>query len=74
MAQLGTRLGLWACFLSALACYAPGAAQAFCGFYVAGATSNLYANATMVVLMRDGTRTVLSMQNNYQGRRSSSRW
>jgi MYXO-CTERM domain-containing protein len=42
-------------------------ASAFCGFYVAGATSDLYANATMVVLMRDGTRTVLSMQNNYQG-------
>ncbi|HEX3776700.1 MAG TPA: DUF2330 domain-containing protein [Polyangiaceae bacterium] len=42
-------------------------ASAFCGFYVAGATSNLYANATMVVLMRDGTRTVLSIQNNYQG-------
>jgi hypothetical protein len=24
-------------------------------------------NATLVVLMREGTRTVLSMQNNYQG-------
>jgi hypothetical protein len=42
-------------------------AAAFCGFYVTGADSQLYANATMVVLMRDGTRTVLSMQNNYQG-------
>jgi hypothetical protein len=42
-------------------------AAAFCGFYVASADSKLYANATMVVLMRDGTRTVLSMQNNYQG-------
>ncbi len=41
--------------------------DAFCGFYVAGADSGLYNNATMVVLMRDGTRTVLSMQNNYQG-------
>jgi len=40
---------------------------AFCGFYVTGADSHLYANATMVVLMRDGTRTVLSIQNNYQG-------
>ncbi|HET6339928.1 MAG TPA: DUF2330 domain-containing protein [Polyangiales bacterium] len=45
----------------------PGHAAAFCGFYVTGADSGLYANATMVVLMRDGTRTVLSMQNNYQG-------
>ena len=42
-------------------------AQAFCGFYVSGADTKLYNNATQVVLMRDGTRTVLSMQNNYQG-------
>jgi hypothetical protein len=42
-------------------------ASAFCGFYVAGADAKLFNNATSVVLMRDGTRTVLSMQNNYQG-------
>jgi hypothetical protein len=42
-------------------------ADAFCGFYVAGADDKLVNNATMVVLMREGTRTVLSMQNNYQG-------
>ena len=46
---------------------AAGPVQAFCGFYVTGADAKLYANATMVVLMRDGTRTVLSIQNNYQG-------
>ena len=46
---------------------APRSADAFCGFYVSGADAKLYNNATMVVLMRDGTRTVLSMQNNYQG-------
>ncbi|MCA9590722.1 MAG: DUF2330 domain-containing protein, partial [Myxococcales bacterium] len=45
----------------------PRAASAFCGFYVGGAGTELYNNATQVVLMRDGTRTVLSMQNNYQG-------
>ncbi|MFO0599100.1 MAG: DUF2330 domain-containing protein [Myxococcaceae bacterium] len=44
-----------------------GAAHAFCGFYVAGGGAELFNNATQVVLMRDGTRTVLSMQNNYQG-------
>jgi hypothetical protein len=43
------------------------AAQAFCGFYVAGGGAELFNNATQVVLMREGTRTVLSMQNNYQG-------
>ncbi len=46
---------------------APAPAEAFCGFYVAGADAELYNNATMVVMMRDGTRTVLAMQNNYQG-------
>jgi hypothetical protein len=42
-------------------------AHAFCGFYVAGADAKLFNNATMVVMMREGTKTVLSMQNNYQG-------
>ncbi len=46
---------------------APRVADAFCGFYVAGGDAKLYNNATVVVMMRDGTRTVLSMQNNYQG-------
>src|SRR5262245_29923952 len=45
----------------------PARAEAFCGFYVSGADAKLFNNASMVVLMRDGTRTVLSMQNNYQG-------
>jgi hypothetical protein len=39
----------------------------FCGFYVGGADAKLFNNATLVVMMREGTRTVLSMQNNYQG-------
>lgn len=42
-------------------------AAAFCGFYVGGAGADLYANATQVVLMREGTTTVLSMQNRYDG-------
>jgi hypothetical protein len=45
----------------------PSPAQAFCGFYVSSAGADLFNDATMVVLMRDGTRTVLSMQNNYRG-------
>ena len=43
------------------------AAHAFCGFYVAGSNQKMFADATQVVLMRDGTRTVLSMQNDYRG-------
>jgi hypothetical protein len=45
----------------------PARSDAFCGFYVSGADARLTNNATSVVLMREGTRTVLSMQNNYQG-------
>jgi hypothetical protein len=47
--------------------FAAPSADAFCGFYVSGADAKLFNNATLVVLMREGTRTVLSMQNNYQG-------
>jgi hypothetical protein len=45
----------------------PAVTLGFCGFYVSGADQSLFNNATQVVLMRDGLRTVLSMQNNYQG-------
>ncbi|HPH65267.1 MAG TPA: DUF2330 domain-containing protein [Kofleriaceae bacterium] len=46
---------------------APRPAQAFCGFYVAGSDAKMFNDATQVVLMRQGTRTVLSMQNHYEG-------
>jgi hypothetical protein len=46
---------------------APHAAHAFCGFYINGAGGEMFNNATQVVMMRKGTRTVLAMQNNYQG-------
>ena len=46
---------------------APGSAEAFCGFYVSSADGKLVADASQVVLMREGTRTVLSMQNDYKG-------
>ena len=46
---------------------APQVASAFCGFYVSGADAEMFNDATMVVMMREGTRTVLSMQNSYQG-------
>jgi hypothetical protein len=43
------------------------AAHAFCGFYVSGSNQKMFNDATNVVLMRSGTRTVLSMQNDYRG-------
>jgi MYXO-CTERM domain-containing protein len=45
----------------------PQTAAAFCGFYVEGSGKQLYADATQVVMMRMGTRTVLAMQNDYKG-------
>ena len=59
---------VWTTFLLLLCgVLSPLRAEAFCGFYVAGGDSSLYNDATQVVLMRNGTTTVLSMQNNYQG-------
>src|SRR3954463_9416350 len=46
---------------------APDAATACCGFYISGGNQQLVNEATQVVLMRKGTRTVLAMQNNYKG-------
>ena len=67
MRPLSFRTGLVLFAALALALLPGTPASAFCGFYVSGADGSLYANATMVVMMRDGQRTVLSMQNNYQG-------
>ncbi len=53
--------------LAAALIAAPTTAHAFCGFYVAGSDKPMFNDATQVVLMRSGTRTVLSMQNNYKG-------
>ncbi len=41
--------------------------RAFCGFYVARADTKLYNQASRVVMVRDGDRTVLTMANDYQG-------
>ncbi|CAN5576709.1 DUF2330 domain-containing protein [soil metagenome] len=61
--MLNKTLGAAALALAAAA----GSAHAFCGFYVSGSGQKLTNDATQVVLMRDGTRTVLSMQNDFKG-------
>ncbi len=45
----------------------PAASSAFCGFYVGSADAPLQNHATTVALMREGSRTVLSMRNDYHG-------
>ena len=42
-------------------------AQAFCGFYVAKADTSLFNQASQVVLVRDGNRTVITMANDFEG-------
>ncbi len=44
-----------------------GLADAFCGFYVAKADTKLFNEASQVVLVRDGERTVITMASDYQG-------
>ena len=70
LAPMTTRLkqiGWAAAVALGLAVATPHDAGAFCGFYVGSADQKLFNNATMVVMMREGTRTVLAMQNNYRG-------
>ncbi len=40
---------------------------AFCGFYVAKADTDLFNQASKVVIARDGDRTVITMANDYSG-------
>jgi len=42
-------------------------AQAFCGFYVAKAGTDLFNESSKVALVRDDDRTVITMANDYQG-------
>ena len=46
---------------------APVPSHAFCGFYVNTGDQPLFNDATRVVMMRSGMRTVLSIQNDYKG-------
>ncbi len=45
----------------------PLSTHAFCGFYAGKADASLFNEASQVVLVRDGNRTVLSMLNDYSG-------
>src|SRR5262245_12897598 len=56
-----------AALAGAVVASAPGPARAFCGFFVAGSDAKLTNNASQVVLMRKGNRTVMTMSNDYKG-------
>jgi hypothetical protein len=59
-------IALCTCALT-LAIAAQSPAQAFCGFYAGKADANLFNEASQVVVVRDGKRTVISMLNDYKG-------
>jgi hypothetical protein len=59
-----TRFGLFQALVLCLAC---ANAQAFCGFYVGKADASLFNQASQVIMVRDGQRTVISMLNDYRG-------
>jgi len=42
-------------------------ANAFCGFYVGKADTDLFNQSSKVAMVRDGDRTVITMANDYQG-------
>lgn len=55
-------------FLAGAALFAAfGSAQAFCGFYVGKADAQLFNEASQVIVVRDGDKTVVSMLNDYKG-------
>ncbi len=46
---------------------AAGPTHAFCGFFAGKADASLFNEASQVILVRDGQRTVISMLNDYKG-------
>lgn len=42
-------------------------AWAFCGFYIGGANTQLFNQASQVIIARDGEKTILTMVNDFQG-------
>jgi len=59
------RRSWWGACISLTLLHQPAAA--FCGFYVAQADADLFNEASQVVLVRDGDRTVVTMASDYQG-------
>jgi hypothetical protein len=63
----GLRRGLLAAALVSIVAWSGPTVLGFCGFYVAKADTKLFNQASQVVLVRDGNRTVLTMVNDFQG-------
>lgn len=66
MQQSRFKLYLFAIFTLFLS-FISNSAFAFCGFFAGKADANLFNEASQVILVRDGTRSVISMLNDYKG-------
>src|SRR5258708_20168254 len=53
--------------LSAIVVMSAPTLWGFCGFYVAKADTKIFNEASQVVLVRDGDRTVMTMVNDFKG-------
>lgn len=58
---------MWAGVAGAAVVSVPVKASAFCGFFAAKADSELFNDASRVVIARDGDRTTVTMSNNFDG-------
>jgi hypothetical protein len=58
---------LLAAALASMVAWSTPTLLGFCGFYVCKADTKLFNQASQVVLVRDGDRTVLTMVNDFQG-------
>src|ERR1700688_1709016 len=67
MSLPATRTAWLVATLSLFVALASLPARAFCGFYVGKADAKLFNEASQVILVRDGNRTVISMRNDFQG-------
>jgi hypothetical protein len=61
------RKTLFAVVLVSIAAWSTPTVLGFCGFYVAKADTKLFNQASQVVLVRDGERTVMTMANDFEG-------
>ena len=53
--------------IASIVAWSATTAWGFCGFYVAKADTKIFNEASQVVLVRDGDRTVMTMVNDYKG-------
>lgn len=61
------RIIVWKSLLLLTLLSSLNSAYAFCGFYVAKANSNLFNQSSQVVMVRDGTRNIVTMSSDFKG-------